>query len=219
MLAVLGRPDPGWNIVIVDHDVPAAYCVPGTRRRIVVTSGALMALDDEQLRAVLAHERAHLRGRHDLVIAGAVALARAFPRVGFFHTAHVEVVRLVELLADDAAVRGSDRLTVADALLAVGGGGPVGALAAGGSAAGARVRRLIAGQPPLGRGRTVLGSFAAVALLAVPVLVLAVPAVLAFGSHYCPGERAMTSQGTMTAHAMTAVGPDCPMSGCAHPRG
>jgi Zn-dependent protease with chaperone function len=211
-LAILGRSDPGAQIIIVDHDAPAAYCVPGTRRRIVVTSAALEALDDAQLRAVLAHERAHLRGRHDLVIAGAATLAAAFGRVRLFRTAHAEITRLVELLADDAAARGSDRLTVAEALLTLGSGGPVGALAAGGSAAGARVRRLIAGHRPLGRARVTVGSFSAAALLAVPALVLAAPAALAWGSQYCPPDHAaMTSAASSAAHSA----PDCPMPDCA----
>jgi len=208
MLAVVGRPGPDRQTVVVDHEVPAAYCLPGARRRIVVTSSALAALDDEQLHAVLAHERAHLRGRHDLVIAGALALARAFPPIAVFHRAHAEVLRLVELLADDAAVRGSDRLTLAEALLAVGGGGPAGALAAGGSAAGARVRRLITGHRPIGRRGTAMGSTAVAALLTVPVLLLAAPAALALGSHPCPHRPAMTQH--MAGQAA------CPIKDCAH---
>jgi Zn-dependent protease with chaperone function len=214
-LAILGRGGPGPRIVVVDHETPAAYCVPGTGRRIVVTSAALEALDDTQLQAVLAHERAHLRGRHDLVIAGAATLAAAFGRVRLFRTAHAEISRLVELLADDVAVKGSDRLTVAEALLTLGGGGgggPVGALAAGGSAAGARVRRLIAGHRPLGRARVTAGSFSAIALLAVPALVLATPAALAWGSQYCPPDHpAMVS----AASSAMPSAPDCPMPDCA----
>lgn len=204
-LTILGRRDQARQVVVVDCGTPAAYCVPGTRRRIVVTTAALKVLDDAQLEAVLAHERAHLNGRHDLVIAGAAALARAFGRVRLFHRAHQEIVRLVELLADDAAARRSDRLTVAEALLAVAtGAGPAGALAAGGSAAGARIRRLIAGHRPLGRLRTAAGSLAVAGLLAVPVLVLAAPAMLALSSHYCPPQQ-----------VVVVSAPDCSGSACA----
>lgn len=214
-LAVLGRTGPSGQVVVVDSDTPAAYCVPGTRRRIVVTTAALDALDDAQLHAVLAHERAHLRGRHDLVIAGAAALAQAFGRVRLFRLAHDEVVRLVELLADDVAVRGSDRLTVAEALLTLGSAGPAGALSAGGSATGARVRRLIAGHRPLGRARTAACSASVAALLAAPVLVLAAPAVLAWSSHYCPPCEAVSATAvTSTAGSV----PDCPNGTCASHR-
>jgi Zn-dependent protease with chaperone function len=211
-LAILGNRGPDAQIVVVDHGTPAAYCVSGTRWRIVVTSAALEALDDAQLRAVLAHERAHLRGRHDLVIAGAAALAAAFGRVRLFRTAHAEITRLVELLADDVAVRGSDRLTVAEALLSLGGGGgPVGALAAGGSESGARIRRLIAGHHPLSRTRVALGSLSATALLAVPALLLAAPAALAWGSHYCPPQQVTTAAVTSSA---AHPAPDCPRPVC-----
>ena len=43
---------------------PAAYCVSGRPPAIVVTTAALGALDDRQLDAVVAHERAHLAGHH-----------------------------------------------------------------------------------------------------------------------------------------------------------
>ena len=122
------------------------YCLPG-RRRIVLTTGALSRLDDGELDAVLAHERAHLSGRHHLVLALAAALPRAFPAVGLFAVAARQVAYLVEIAADDAAARRAPRLAVASALLAVAGAGlPAGALGAGGSAASQRIQRLI--NPP-----------------------------------------------------------------------
>ena len=146
VLAVIARPGPAADVRIIDGDRPAVYCLPG-RRRIVLTTGALTCLDDGQLDAVLAHERAHLSGRHHLVLALAAALQRAFPAVGFFAVAARQVAYLVEIAADDAAVRRAPRLTVASALLAVATAGvPAGALGAGGSAAARRIQRLI--DPP-----------------------------------------------------------------------
>ena len=49
--------------VMLDDPRPAAYCVAGRPAAIVVTSGALAVLDPPQLRAVLAHESAHLAHR------------------------------------------------------------------------------------------------------------------------------------------------------------
>src|SRR5712664_2781256 len=66
-LTLVGRPGPVPGMVLLEDDRPAVYCVPG-RRRIVFTTGALRRLDDGQVDAVLAHERAHLSGRHHLVI-------------------------------------------------------------------------------------------------------------------------------------------------------
>ncbi|WNI16087.1 M56 family metallopeptidase [Actinacidiphila sp. ITFR-21] len=59
-------PDPG----------PDAYALPGRPGRIVVTSGMLRALDPAEREALLAHERAHLAGRHHLFLT-AVALSCA----------------------------------------------------------------------------------------------------------------------------------------------
>ena len=146
VLAVIGKPGPAADVRIIDGDRPAVYCLPG-RRRVVLTTGALSCLDDGELDAVLAHERAHLSGRHHLVLALAAALQRAFPAVGFFAIAARQVAYLVEIAADDAAVRRAPRLTVASALLAVAAAGiPAGSLGAGGSAAAERIQRLI--NPP-----------------------------------------------------------------------
>ena len=116
VLALVGRRGPVPGMVLLEDDRPAVYCVPG-RRRIVFTTGALRRLDSRQLDAVLAHERAHLTGRHHLVIILAAAFRRAFPHVRFFAVAASQISCLVEMAADDAAARRAHRLTLADALL------------------------------------------------------------------------------------------------------
>jgi Zn-dependent protease with chaperone function len=153
VLAVIARPGPAADVRIIDGDRPAVYCLPG-RRRIVLTTGALTRLGDGELDAVLAHERAHLSGRHHIMLALAVTLQRAFPSAGFFAVAARQVAYLVEIAADDAAVRRAPRLTVASALLAVAGAGvPAGTLGAGGSAAAQRIQRLINPPPRDNRAR------------------------------------------------------------------
>jgi Zn-dependent protease with chaperone function len=175
VLALIARPGPAADIRIINSDHPAVYCLPG-RRRIVLTTGALSCLDRCQLDAVLAHERAHLSGRHHLVLRIASALERAFPGVRFFAVAARQVTYLVEVAADDAAVRQSPRLTVAAALLAVASAGiPAGALGAGGSAAAQRIERLI--DPPLRHSRVrralTYTALATAAVLAITALALA----------------------------------------------
>jgi Zn-dependent protease with chaperone function len=187
ILAVVGTPAPQLGAVIIEHDAPAVYCLPGRHQRIVVTTGALRALDDRQLAAALAHERAHLDQRHDLVLAWSGGLARAFPRVRLFTRAHTETVRLVELLADDTAARTAERLTLAEALLNLADARtPAAALGAGGTTAALRVRRLLGPHRPLGRARTALASTTLVALLALPVIGLAGPAAASGHLDYCP---------------------------------
>ena len=171
VLAVIAKPGPAADVRIIDGDRPAVYCLPG-RRRIVLTTGALTRLDDGQLDAVLAHERAHLSGRHHIVLALATALQRSVPSAGFFAVAARQIAYLVEVAADDAAARRAPRLTVASALLAVAMAGiPAGALGAGGSAAAHRIQRLI--NPPPRDSRT---------RQAVTWLALATAATLAIGA-------------------------------------
>lgn len=102
---------------MVDYDERLAYCLPGRKGHAVITTGALASLAPEQVAAVLAHEQAHLRGRHHLVLAAAEALALAFPRLPLFEQARIEVARLVELLADDVAARRHPRIHIAAALI------------------------------------------------------------------------------------------------------
>lgn len=92
-------------------------CLPG-RRRIALTTGALACLDNGQVDAVLAHERAHLSELHHLILALAVALEHAFPAIRFFAVAARQITYLTEVAADDAAARRALRLTLAAALLA-----------------------------------------------------------------------------------------------------
>ncbi|MCO5992223.1 M56 family metallopeptidase [Actinoallomurus rhizosphaericola] len=172
-LTLLGRADARLGVTVVDHATATVYCVPGRRSRIVVTSGALAALDDAQLSAVLAHERAHLRQRHHLALTASRALVRAFGPLPPFTAAQAQIAYLVELAADDAAARRTGRLTVAESLLtlseAVPAGTPAPVLAAGGTATGARARRLITGTRPLGPARTLLGLAVAAAVLTAPL--------------------------------------------------
>ena len=169
--STLTRPS---DLRILDVAEPLAYCLPGVRRRVVVSEGTLTALSESEVAAILRHERAHLRARHDLVLEAFTAVHAAFPR--FVRSANaLDAVRLlVELLADDAAVRAAGRTPLARALvICASGHAPSGALAAGGPSTVLRVRRL-SGR---GNSRTLsAGAYlAAAAVLVVPTVALAVP--------------------------------------------
>jgi Zn-dependent protease with chaperone function len=190
VLDMVGRRDEERRIVILDSDEPAVYCLPGRRSRTVVTTAALRLLDDQQLAAVLAHERAHLTERHDLALIISQAIARAFAGLKVFRFAAGEVTRLVELRADDVAAAHTDRLSVAEALLAVvsndaGHSLPAMALVTSGNGA-ARVRRLIPSRNPLGVLQVAAGSLAISALLFSPLLILAGPAAASVQQNLCP---------------------------------
>ena len=124
---------------------PLAYCLPGVRSRVVVSEGTLSSLDDAEVAAILTHERAHLRARHDLVLEAFTAVHAAFPRFVRSASALDAVRLLIELLADDAAVRAAGPTPLARALVACAAGpGTVGRAGRGRShhgAAGAAVGR------------------------------------------------------------------------------
>ena len=175
MVDLLGtRPRELEGVRVLDVAEPLAYCLPGVRSRVVVSSGTLSALSDLELAAILRHERAHLRARHDLVLEGFTAVHTAFPRFVRSGSALSAVRLLVELLADDAAVRGSGRRPLARALVTCAcGPTPAGALAAGGPSTVLRVRRLSG--PPNSPLLSAAAYLAAVAILVVPTVAVALP--------------------------------------------
>ncbi|MFI7131046.1 M56 family metallopeptidase [Nonomuraea sp. NPDC050153] len=185
-LSLLGKHDLDLGALVVDYDERLAYCLPGRKGHTVITTGALRSLAPEQVAAVLAHEHAHLRGRHHLVLAGAETLARAFPRVPLFEQARAEIARLVELLADDMAARRHPRVHIAAALVRLATGRvPAFALGAGGETALTRVRRMLHPQEPLDRRERLAGLLAVTVLLAGPATLAVAPGVGAFLAHHC----------------------------------
>lgn len=129
-LRLLGRPlghyrsgaegfDPG--VVVLAAAEPAAYCLAGRPDVIVITSGAVDALGDRELAAVLAHERAHLTGRHPQILTLLRGLAATFPRLAVCRDGAREVGRLCEMWADDGAIRHHGRAALLSGLLAMSG--------------------------------------------------------------------------------------------------
>ena len=110
------RPGVLSRVHLVDHPAAVAYCLPGIRPRIVVSSGVLRALDRDELAAVVAHERAHAHGHHDLVIQPFVAWRTTFPFLPAASAALAAVDLLVEMLADDTASRHCPRAHMHTAL-------------------------------------------------------------------------------------------------------
>jgi Zn-dependent protease with chaperone function len=184
LLSLLAHGDPKVpGALVVDHPAAAAYCLPGLRPEIVISAGALALLDAHELAAVLAHERAHLRERHDLVLLPFLALLRAFSWDGITTRAYHAVGLLLEMHADDRVLRQLPARELATALLRVGaaggGGVPTGALAVAGEPAecevAARVIRLLRPPPGLNGVATALVLAVSAALVAIPAALLLLP--------------------------------------------
>ena len=179
LLTLLAHGDPKVpGALVVDYPTAAAYCLPGLRSQIVVSVGTLRLLGRGELAAVLAHERAHLRERHDLVLLPFTALRRAFPRSSTCTDAHRAVALLVEMLADDRALRGGPARELVSALVRFGTAGscpaPAGALAAAEGEVAARVTRLLQPVRPLPAAAVLAVCLAAALLVAAPITLLIV---------------------------------------------
>ncbi|MET3719738.1 MULTISPECIES: M56 family metallopeptidase [unclassified Arthrobacter] len=203
LLALLASPAAdGTGTVVISHDSPVAYCLPGGARSVTVLSDGLMAaLEPAELRAVLIHETAHLNQRHHLLLWAFAAWRQALPWLPTTRLAQESVNSLIEMLADDVALKTESRATLIKAIAivasgsagAAGGFQPVGqarlALEGLEAAAGvtgsdsarttaSRVSRLLSPQPQLSstaRGAVLAGC---VLLLALPTALLIVPGLL-----------------------------------------
>ena len=123
---------------------------------------------------MISHERAHLRARHDLILEAFIAVHEAFPRFVRSRSALGAVQLLVELLADDTAIRCAGRKQLGRALVACADSvAPRGAMAIGGPSTLTRVQRLVDTRPA-----TAISAFAyvaAAAILVIPTVAVAVP--------------------------------------------
>jgi Zn-dependent protease with chaperone function len=187
---VIGRRIDGVDAVVVDAPERAAYCVAGRPNAIVVTSAALNALTGRHLQAVLAHERAHLVGRHHYVLAFVRAMAAAIPWLTLFSKGSRDIARLLEISADNAAARSHGPQTLLDALLALSAGAPTphGALGA-------------AGTDILDRAEHLAAPFAAQNQWTAGLLLTATTLLIA-GGPLIPA--ALTTAGAMWCHSVAA---------------
>ncbi|MFC3298946.1 M56 family peptidase [Arthrobacter agilis] len=190
--------------LVISHPVPVAYCLPGGARSVTVMSDGLMdLLTRAELDAVLTHESAHLHQRHHLLLWAFAAWRSALPWLPTSLLAQRAVSELIEMLADDEALRHVDEPTLVRAIAIVGSGAlpdqpdtlndplaeDAGAPAArgttdvtGGTAdarsTAHRLQRLLTPLPPLSRVQQGLALSVAGLLLIVPPALLVAPELI-----------------------------------------
>ena len=196
LVQLLSAPDPVRpHTRVIEHAVPVAYCLPGTQHSVTVFSAGLAnLLNEDELVAVIEHEKAHLLQRHYMVLLAFDAWRSSLPWFPIATRAQNEVGGLVEMLADDYARRAVNDRTLAVAIALVATGTPAAAPAAitatsiGGTDLAlqgvntkqltARVRRLTDGESGLSSAARTGVGIVAVALIAVPTVLLFLPALL-----------------------------------------
>lgn len=179
------RPD----TLVISHQVPVAYCLPGGSRSVTVLSdGLLDLLSPEELRAVLIHEQTHLAQRHHLLLWAFSAWRSALPWLPTSKLAQQAVSSLIEILADEVALRSVSKSTLVTAIALVASGSaqlPADALIGDNAqkidtpaTTSARLSRLLAPTPALAARTQLLIVAGALLLLAVPTALLLVPGIL-----------------------------------------
>lgn len=175
LIDLLSDPMPGQpRTRVLAHPVPLAYCVPGLRTATVLTDGLIDTLDEAELRAVIAHERAHLDQLHHLVLLAFRAWHSSLPWFPIANRAERSVVLLTEMLADDRARHEADDDALRRAMLQVGSGGEPGAYADSGGVV-PDVSMLEARLARLGPRQHASGPLTASAVVWTAAIIVAVP--------------------------------------------
>ncbi len=117
---VIGELGRGVDLVLSEQDRPFACAIPGADRAVVVSAGAAALFTEAQLGAVVEHELAHLRGRHDLALRLADLNAACLPRLRAARDLRRVTRLLLELIADDDAARRAGAVHLANALVLLG---------------------------------------------------------------------------------------------------
>lgn len=109
----------GIEVWVVPSERPAAFAGGWWHPRAAVTSGLLAPLGEDERRAVLEHEAAHVRFGHPRLLVPAGAVAAAYGRFPPVRRAWDGLRRELEAAADDEAARVVGAATVITALVRV----------------------------------------------------------------------------------------------------
>jgi hypothetical protein len=116
----------GTRVALIEAEHALACAVPGRTGGVLLSTGLAGRLAEDELAAVVAHEAAHLRQRHDLVVAVAESIEHAVPWVPGARAMARSTRVLVELAADDDAVRRVGRDALSRAIQAADDGSALG---------------------------------------------------------------------------------------------
>ncbi len=180
------RNDHPGSVEVTRNDQPFAFTLPGRGGRVVVSTGLIELLDDDECAVVIAHEHAHARYRHDRYLLVAKLASTTIPMLRPLAS---RLQFSLERWADEAAVKAcGDRHFVARTLgkVALHGAVPVGALGFTGLGVPARVVALFG--PPAVAPRSSL-------LISLWLTIAGTGALAAFQIHHlvsfvaalCPG--------------------------------
>lgn len=110
----------GHRVRLTRDRHPVAYSLSPRHGGIVISEALITALRPDELAAVLAHEREHVRGRHHLVLAILDVVLTPMRWLPFMSAIAGAVPHYLEIAADEAARRRTGAPALASALLKLG---------------------------------------------------------------------------------------------------
>lgn len=110
----------GHRVLLLHDRRPLAFSLPPRSGGIVISDGLCEALEPDELAAVLAHEHAHLRQRHHVVLTFLDTVAWPLRRVPLISAIVDAVPHYLEIAADNAARSHAGTPALAKALLKLG---------------------------------------------------------------------------------------------------
>jgi Zn-dependent protease with chaperone function len=120
------EPEIGWHATVGGHELvvvpsaePVAFSIAGRPGQVIMSHGLIAALSDSELAAVLRHEVAHVRHRHQRYLLLARVVEASLGLLPLVRRATAALRCAVERWADEAAAGGdtADRASVHAALL------------------------------------------------------------------------------------------------------
>lgn len=110
----------GREVSLVDAAHPFALTFPARHGGVVLSTGTVRALGEDELAAVLAHEHAHLHQRHHVISALVEATAACLRWVPLIGAAADALPHYLEIAADDRARREAGTPALVSALVKLG---------------------------------------------------------------------------------------------------
>lgn len=107
----------GVRVRIVDSPAAFVFALPARCGGITLSRGALSLLDEDELRAVVAHETVHLAHRHHLIAAVATGVTAPLRWVPFLAACTRMILELLEIDADAGALREAGTTALVSALV------------------------------------------------------------------------------------------------------
>ena len=203
----------GRRLSVIESPEPFSFAYGAWRPRVVVSRGLLDCASEEELRAVLVHERYHVRNLDPLKVVLARAASATFFLVPVLRALEQRYLAARELAADRRAVRACGRHPLAGALLKVVRGPQWPELAGAAAIGGPELLDVRVAQLESGRGAPERLSRGAVLLSALTVTLLTasfVGAVVGLGGFEPALTRSDTSMhegGAALAMAAACVAP------------